>query len=103
MAIPCGLILNELISNCLKHAFPRDTEDRSRADIVKIALGETEKDYFLSVSDNGFGMLNIVNYRRVKTLGFQLVNSLTEQLGGTVSCRGSDGTDVAITFPKNKS
>ncbi|MDB6175279.1 MAG: multi-sensor signal transduction histidine kinase [Chthoniobacteraceae bacterium] len=95
-AIPCGLILNELISNALKHAFP---EER-RGEIVINFKEITNNTLKLSVCDNGVGLPEGFDPAKVTTLGIKLVCDLTKQLDGTVEFRNARGTTVEITFPK---
>ncbi len=99
-AIPCGLIINELVSNALKYAFPD-----SSTGCVEIQLyPDGDDQYILIVQDDGTGLLNEIDLHHASTLGLQLVHSLTQQLGGTVSCQkthpGTDkpGTSFRITF-----
>lgn len=93
-AVPCGLIINELVSNALKHAFANGTEG-----IIKIeARREGVDAYCLSVRDNGVGMPSDIDLTRSKTLGLQLVSSLSKQLNGVVSLDTENGTRVALRF-----
>ena len=93
-AIPCGLIVNELLSNALKHAFPPGTSGE-----VAIAL-RTEADGRLSlaVRDTGVGVPAGLDVRQTNSLGLQLVSLLTEQLGGTLDLDRRQGTAVSLTF-----
>ncbi len=92
-AIPLGLILNELISNCLKHAFKNQTEG-----VISITLNNTnDHKVELTVSDNGQN--DLVNTPpNGKTLGLQLINSLCNQLDGEIHQEINNGTTVRITF-----
>ena len=101
-AIPCGLIINELVSNALKYAFPAGL-----AGEIDIKLYPDGNDhYVLIVQDNGVGLNHSAplqeklqdNLQQASTLGLQLVHSLTQQLGGTVSCQSHPGTSFRITF-----
>jgi two-component sensor histidine kinase len=93
-AIPCGLILNELLSNCLKHAFPGE-----RRGEVHIELrSEAAPQVTMLVRDTGIGFPSGVDSGHLETLGLQLVYSLTEQLGGTLEIERKDGTTVKLTF-----
>lgn len=94
-AIPCGLIINELVSNALKHAFPANRVGKIQVDVH----GGQHGNVVLRVSDNGIGSPAGVVVTRADTLGLQLVHNLTEQLGGTIEMDGHDGTIVTITFP----
>jgi ligand-binding sensor domain-containing protein/two-component sensor histidine kinase len=98
-AIPCGLIINELVTNSLKHAFPVDgTMTRTPTIVLKMCTREDGTNV-LSVSDNGVGLLPPVDFYHPSTLGLELVNSLTEQIGGTIAFDNNGGTTVTITFP----
>jgi two-component sensor histidine kinase len=93
-AIPCGLILNELLSNCLKHAFPDE-----RGGEVHIELrSDAAQRVTMLVRDTGIGFPSGVDSGHPETLGLQLVRSLTEQLGGTLETESNGGTTVKLTF-----
>ena len=79
-AIPCGLIINELVSNSLKHAFP----DSSKGEITVEMRSDKKEKYTLIVKDTGIGMPKELNIQKTETLGMQLVNDLTEQIDGTI-------------------
>jgi two-component sensor histidine kinase len=97
-AIPCGLILNELVSNCLKHAFPDGREGE-----IRIELRSDGNDKFtLMVSDNGVGLLEDLDFRNTESLGLQLVNTLVNQLEGTIELDRRGGTAFKITFGEIK-
>jgi PAS domain S-box-containing protein len=96
-AIPCGLIINELISNCLKYAFP----NQMKGEII-INLKSIEDKFELVISDNGIGLPENININKIKTLGLLLVNSLTEQIDGKISIYKKDGTQFKITFKELK-
>jgi two-component sensor histidine kinase len=93
-AVPCGLIINELISNCLKHAFPDD-----RAGEIRVELRRNGDQLMLAVTDDGIGFPEHLDFRNTSSLGLQLVNTLTHQLGGELELKGDPGTTVIITFP----
>jgi len=93
-AIPCGLILNELISNALKHAFPNERQGTIRVDMRK-AGGQLE----LSVGDDGVGMKPGFNPATSNSLGMQLVQTLVEQLDGRLEILRESGTTFRIGFP----
>lgn len=94
-AIPCGLIVNELVSNSLKHAFP---SGRKGEICIEIRSGEGGK-LTLIVSDNGTGFPGDLDFRNTGSLGLRLVNILTAQLDGTIELDRSGGTAFKITFP----
>jgi PAS domain S-box-containing protein len=93
-AIPCGLVVNELISNALKHAFPGN---RTGEIAVKL-FADPEGKAVLSVTDNGVGIPERVDMMTSDTLGLQLIALLADQLGGTVSMRRSNPTEFVLTF-----
>jgi two-component sensor histidine kinase len=93
-AVPSGLILNELISNALKHAFPD-----GRAGEISIKLWAGHDDQLnLMVADNGIGFPPDLDFRNTTSLGLQLVNSLVSQLEGTVELDRSRGTTFQIIY-----
>lgn len=88
-AIPCGLIINELVSNSLKHAFPNDK--KGKIQISMHPLGKREME--LVVGDNGVGMPEDANLRNTKSLGLYLVSMLAEdQLHGEINLDKTEGT-----------
>jgi PAS domain S-box-containing protein len=104
-AVPCGLLLNELISNALKHAFPFPlpgsegaTPDRPNEICVEVKRGDSGH-LTMSVADNGRGFPAELDFRKSGSLGLQLVNMLVEQLDGNLDLDSSHGTRVRITFP----
>lgn len=101
IAIPCGLVINELLSNALKYAFPGKT-----AGIITVILRTIDKDSLeLIVSDNGIGIPTHIDYRKTKTLGLKLVSGIVEkQLLGTMELERIEGTRFKINFEnRNKS
>jgi len=95
-AIMCGLIINELVSNSLKHAFPK----RERGQRINIELYSESERCVLSVSDNGIGFPKDLNFRKTESLGLQLVLSLTRQLEGSLQLNRKPGTEFKIVFPE---
>jgi PAS domain S-box-containing protein len=93
-AVPCGLIANELVSNALKHAFPKDREGT----IIVELRTQGEGQWRLRVSDNGVGWPEGLDFRATTTLGMQLVVTLTDQLGGTVERIEGRGTTFDVAF-----
>ena len=94
-AIPCGLIVNELISNALKHAFPN-----GRSGEISIEFtADQENHATLSVIDNGIGIPEDFNFERSETLGVQLVHVLAGQLCGTIAVSRNSPTRFVIRFP----
>ncbi|AKB78225.1 sensory transduction histidine kinase [Methanosarcina horonobensis HB-1 = JCM 15518] len=113
-AIPLGIIVNELVSNSLKHAFP----DRREGEI-SIALKRAEKftvngkcfklengcteenfNYVLAVSDNGISIPEGTDFRTADSLGFQLINILVEQIDGCIELRKDKGTEFIVSICK---
>jgi two-component sensor histidine kinase len=93
-AIPCGLILNELVSNALKHGFPD-----GRAGTLTVGLCERDGACEVRVADDGAGIPPDRLQGRPKSLGLRLVRSLTRQLDGTVDFTPTHpGTEVRVTF-----
>ena len=94
LAIPCGLILNELIGNSLVHAFPNDR----RGEIV-VALDRCEDGRFeLAVTDNGVGFREDIGGDQPRGLGLRLVELLAKQLGGELDMSWDDGADARVRF-----
>ena len=95
-AIPCGLIVNELISNCLKHAFPHHHGGEVRLELDVLAGGSQVR---LHVGDNGVGLPAEFDPSCATTLGLQLVSDLTRQLQGTLEIRPpGPGAGFTVTF-----
>ena len=94
-AVSCGLIINELVTNSLKHGFTTKAIGS-----IKICLHYSDNSSIcLVVNDNGIGMVEI-DINNIQSLGLSLVNSLvTTQLGGDWSIQSSDGTTIAIKIP----
>ena len=92
-AIPCGLIVNELITNCLKHAFPDDINGEVHIDLFKI-----DDKYVLNVNDNGVGFPDNIDYKNTESLGLQLVTSLVNQIDGAIELSNGLGSNFKITF-----
>lgn len=96
-AIPCGLIINELISNSLRHAFVKPIKGRKAE--VRINLHKDKAgDIRLVISDSGVGLPKDIDFRNTKSLGLQLVRILVEQLNGTIKLNRSKGTKFTIPF-----
>ena len=97
-AIPCGLIINELVTNSLKYAFPIGRKGEIRIDFHK---RENDK-FMLTISDNGVGIPKDLDFRNTKSFGLQLVTTLVEQLQGTINLDRSNGTNFKVRFAKVK-
>lgn len=93
-AIPCGLIINELVSNVLKHAFPNGTTGKVTIEL----LPKGERRFDLLVQDDGIGLPEGLDWKTSGSLGLQLVNDLTRQLDGTVRVDVNGGTTFRIAF-----
>ncbi|WP_250124130.1 PAS domain S-box protein [Chroococcidiopsis sp. CCMEE 29] len=94
VAVPCGLIINELVSNSLKYAFP----DRRKGEIRIHLHSDNQHEIKLIVGDNGIGLPKDFDFQKTGTLGLQLVNNLVEQLEGTIEVNGHSGTEFRIKF-----
>jgi PAS domain S-box-containing protein len=92
-AISCGLIVNELVSNALKHAFPD-----GRTGTVRVALHQDGDAVMLEVSDDGVGIPEGLDFRNPSTLGLKLVCILTEQVRGSIALERQPGTRFLIGF-----
>jgi PAS domain S-box len=102
--IPLGIIVNELVSNSLKHAFP----GKDRGEIqIKLHKEKNEKhkkecckatSFSLIVSDNGIGIPENINIEKVDSLGIQLINALVDQLDGKLELKRNNGTEFTIKF-----
>ncbi len=92
-AIPCGLIINELLSNALKHAFPDDKHGE-----IGISFRQDQGKYSLVISDNGIGFPADLDFKLTASLGLQLVATLTKQLGGQMTLDKINGTTFTLCF-----
>ncbi|MGB9940125.1 PAS domain-containing protein [Methanosarcina sp.] len=119
-AVPLGIIINELVSNSLKHAFPQGRKGEIRIKLCRVdengenksisnstnnigAKSSVDKSsqYSLVVSDNGLGFPENLDFRNTGSLGLQLVNILVEQLEGTIELQKGAGTTFKILFREN--
>jgi PAS domain S-box-containing protein len=98
VAIPCALIINELVSNSLKYAFPGNKEGEIK--ITLRTLDESAMD--LTVADNGIGMPADINFRSSESLGLKLVTILTNQIEGELEMDRSEGTRFRIKFKETR-
>ena len=92
-SIPCGLIINEIISNSLKYAFPDN-----RDGIIFVTLRVDKKTVKIEVGDNGIGIPENIVIKNTQTLGLQLVDTLIEQINGTLILNRKQGTIFSIEF-----
>ncbi|HRP61583.1 MAG TPA: ATP-binding protein, partial [Vicingus sp.] len=93
LSIPCGLIINELVSNALKYAFKGREKGK-----LNISLLLKNEMVTIIVADNGVGMPANIDIRETNTLGLQLVTSLVEQIDGELKMENNKGTIFTITF-----
>jgi len=94
-AIYCGLIVNELISNAIKHAF-KDTQKGK----ITINVDSSTHYHCISIKDNGIGFPKSTHFKQSTSLGLRLVHMLVEQLHGNISLINQNGTCVRVCFPK---
>ncbi|MBN1532001.1 MAG: PAS domain S-box protein [Spirochaetes bacterium] len=94
-AIPCALLVNELVSNALKHAF----HGREKGSIVVGLQQAGEETCQLTVQDDGTGLPEAEPTERTDRLGLQMVDGLVRQIGGSIRFSSGDGTTVSVTFP----
>lgn len=98
-AIPCGLIINELVSNALKYAFPN-----TRMGEIHVTFQQNQDQTLtLTVADNGIGLPEDFTLKQTKTLGINLVKGLVRQIRGTLEIKNKPGTTAIITFSGGKS
>ncbi len=103
-AVPLGIIINELVSNSLKHAFSGRDNGEIRIKLHREEKGECKNEgcrsasFTLTVSDNGIGMPEDLDIEDLDTLGFQLVISLVDQLDGEFELKRNNGTEFTIRF-----
>jgi two-component sensor histidine kinase len=88
------MIINELVSNALKHGFPA-----GRRGEVFVQLRRNDGSYVLRVKDTGVGLSRETDWEKPKTLGLRLVRTLVGQLDGTMEVRSKGGTEFVVTFP----
>ncbi|MBK7862991.1 MAG: PAS domain-containing protein [Archangiaceae bacterium] len=98
-AVPCGLILSELITNALKHAFA----GRARGELRVTMTEEPPGEVTLCVADDGVGLPPSFDLERSRSLGLQLIYQLTQQISGTVDITGGHGTTFRVRFPRRPS
>ena len=92
-AVPCGLIISELVSNGLKHAFPNEMEGR-----ILISLKANGDKYELIICDNGIGLPKGLGINNLESLGLLLVKNLTDQIDGRIYVNNNHGTEFKIVF-----
>ncbi|PIQ26051.1 hypothetical protein COW36_02400 [bacterium (Candidatus Blackallbacteria) CG17_big_fil_post_rev_8_21_14_2_50_48_46] len=100
-SISCGLIVNELLSNAIKFAFPKHHTCENC--VISLKIRSLEPDLFeLVVRDNGIGLPSQIEPLSPQTLGLRLVNSLSRQLGGRIFVDNESGTRISILFPRQR-
>jgi two-component sensor histidine kinase len=87
------LIINELVTNSIKHGFPNGMEG-----LIRVKLSESNGKYILSVKDDGVGFPETIDFRNTETLGLQLITNLVLQLDGTIDVIHDHGTEFKINF-----
>jgi two-component sensor histidine kinase len=95
-SITCGLIINELISNSLKHAFPG-----GKSGNIKIGLEKLVKQHKLFVSDNGIGLPDKMDIEKDNSFGLLLIRTLVDQLNGKLEVISENGSKFIIRFPNS--
>jgi len=98
LAIPCGLIINEIVSNALKYAFVDKMEDAE----IMIKMHLVGEDLQLQIKDNGVGLPKHIDYRNTESLGLQLVVTLVDQLNGNIELDCTKGAHYNILFKQNQ-
>jgi len=97
-AIPCGLIINEILTNSLKHAFVGVNPSSDKRKIIVEFYSDDNACFELFISDNGVGIPEDVHFPFNGSFGFKMINTLINQLGGTVDFVGNNGTSFRIQF-----
>jgi len=95
IAVPCGLIANELVSNALKHAF--DSRERGSVGVRFKRLNASTVQ--LEVWDDGVGLPHGTDFRDMNSMGMSIIKTLVVQLSGSISCEGTSGTRFTVVFP----
>ncbi len=96
-AVPLGMVINELVSNSMKHAFQNGAQGR-----ISVDLSIQNTTLILKVRDNGIGLPPEIDFRNTESLGLQLVTTLVDQINGTIELRVSEGTEFIIRFEEVK-
>ncbi len=97
-AVPCGLIINEIISNSLKHAY----KGREGTGTISVAFKKTDCSYVLEIRDDGIGLPEDFRLSNASTMGMEIVSILTQQLDGKIRILGSKGAAFEIKFPQKE-
>jgi Signal transduction histidine kinase len=101
-AIPLGMIINELVTNSLKHAFPNRDKGEVRIKLCKNKSFESEDckstSFTITISDNGIGIPENLDIEDLDSLGMQLVTTLVDQLNGEFELKMNNGTEFTMKF-----
>jgi two-component sensor histidine kinase/ligand-binding sensor domain-containing protein len=101
-AISCGLIVNEIITNAFKYAFPLEwvkQKENAADNVIEIKMENLgANNYTLTISDNGIGLPKDLDIDTTESLGLKIVKSMVQQLNGSLEIRGNGGTKYSITF-----
>ncbi|WP_281774451.1 sensor histidine kinase [Methanobacterium formicicum] len=92
-AVPLGLIVNELVSNSLKHAFPHGEDGE-----ISVKFHKANDHYVFQVADTGVGFPEGLDFRKTNSLGMRLVDTLTDQVDGEMELDTNQGTTFTLTF-----
>jgi len=92
-AIPLGLLINEIVANSVNHAFPNDRKGE-----IIVELKRDGDAFILKMSDDGIGIPRNIDFKKAETLGFQLINSLVNQLDGQIEMQPNKGTSFTVKF-----
>jgi PAS domain S-box-containing protein len=98
-AMPCGLLITEIVSNSLKYGFPGNRSGEINIEFSKVA----DKKVLMMISDNGIGLPDDFDIEKSESLGMQLIIALTSQLDGELKFSGENGTKFSVTFTYPKS
>lgn len=99
IGVSLGLIINEIITNAFKYAFPPKMNFGDKEKIITAILHRNGNDCELIIKDNGVGLPDDFKINETNSLGLQLVSTLTEQISGKLEINGKEGTEFKITFP----
>ena len=94
-AVPCGLIINEIITNSLKYAFNESMKDEP---VISISMHKNDNTIELIISDNGKGFPDMIDIEKSETLGLKLIIALTRQIRGQYTIERNEGTKWNIRF-----
>jgi two-component sensor histidine kinase len=96
-AVPLGLLINELLTNSFKHAFPENKKG-----VIRVSLQETENNCVIGIVDNGVGLPEDFNFTENKSMGMELIHILSEQLDARLRIERKNGAGFILEIPKNK-